>query len=1055
MYSIIVNGQSETCETNKKLMDFLREDLGLTGTKDGCNQGSCGACTVLVNGRASKACLFTLEKLAGKEVTTIEGLSQRQKDVYAYAFAKTGAVQCGYCIPGMVISAQGLLNKKPEPTKEDIQKAIRGNICRCTGYVKIIEAIQLAAKMFCEETSIPEEHSNGKLGEDFQRVDAVEKTLGTGIYVDDIDIEGMLHASALRSAYPRAKVLSIDSTQALAHPDCVAVFTAKDIPGNNKIGHLEFISDWDVMIPEGEITRYVGDAVALVVSKRKETLPEIKNLVEVDYEEMIPLTSCEAALAEGAPAIHEKGNILSHEHLVRGNAEEVLANSAFVVSEHYSVPINEHAFMEPECAIAQPEGEGILLFSAGQSIYDEQREVARMLGLDKEKIHVQSKLVGGGFGGKEDMSVQHHASLAAWLLKKPVKVLLSREESLMVHPKRHGMEMDFTTGCDEEGNLTAMKAVIYADTGAYASLGGPVLQRACTHAAGPYKYQTIDVEGFAVYTNNPPAGAFRGFGVCQTAFAIESNLNLLAEKVGLSPWEIRFKNAVAPGDTLPNGQLVSKNAALKEALLAVKDVYEQAEVAGISSFFKNSGVGVGLPDTGRCIISVEEGKIHVRTSAACIGQGMATVTTQIACETLNLPPEMIVAEAPDTRRTPNSGTTTASRQSLFTGEATRRAAMQLRYELDMGRALSDLEGEEFYGEYSAKTDPLINDKKSPVSHAGYGYAAEVAILDDKGKVAKFVAAYDMGQVVNPRAAEGQIEGGIAMGMGYALTEKFALEEGYVKAKYATLGLVNATQVPPIETILVHADNLHEGLAYGIKGVGELATIPTAPALAGAYFALDGQLRPSLPLENTPYQKKKDKRRQLMSLVSVIILASGNSQRMGQNKLFLKYQGKTFLEHTLTLVNQLDVLERILVVSPENQPAFPLPKNIQLILNHQWQEGQSSSIRLGTEQARGAGYLYLPSDQPLLTPKMLQPVLDKCQRNKIIVPLQKDGCPSSPVLFGNQFRQELLTLTGETGGRMIYERFPEAVQMLRIATPGRLKDIDTPEEYQKLIQETNS
>ncbi|HAP4487370.1 selenium-dependent xanthine dehydrogenase [Enterococcus faecalis] len=1055
MYSIIVNGQSETCETNKKLMDFLREDLGLTGTKDGCNQGSCGACTVLVNGKASKACLFTLEKLAGKEVTTIEGLSQRQKDVYAYAFAKTGAVQCGYCIPGMVISAQGLLNKKPEPTKEDIQKAIRGNICRCTGYVKIIEAIQLAAKMFCEEASIPEEHSNGKLGEDFQRVDAVEKTLGTGIYVDDIDIEGMLHASALRSAYPRAKVLSIDSTQALAHPDCVAVFTAKDVPGNNKIGHLEFISDWDVMIPEGEITRYVGDAVALVVSKRKETLPEIKNLVEVDYEEMIPLTSCEAALAEGAPAIHEKGNILSHEHLVRGNAEEVLENSAFVVTEHYSVPINEHAFMEPECAIAQPEGEGILLFSAGQSIYDEQREVARMLGLDKEKIHVQSKLVGGGFGGKEDMSVQHHASLAAWLLKKPVKVLLSREESLMVHPKRHGMEMDFTTGCDEEGNLTAMKAVIYADTGAYASLGGPVLQRACTHAAGPYKYQTIDVEGFAVYTNNPPAGAFRGFGVCQTAFAIESNLNLLAEKVGLSPWEIRFKNAVAPGDTLPNGQLVSKNAALKEALLAVKDVYEQAEVAGISSFFKNSGVGVGLPDTGRCIISVEEGKIHVRTSAACIGQGMATVTTQIACETLNLPPEMIVAEAPDTRRTPNSGTTTASRQSLFTGEATRRAAMQLRYELDMGRALSDLEGEEFYGEYSAKTDPLINDKKSPVSHAGYGYAAEVAILDDKGKVAKFVAAYDMGQVVNPRAAEGQIEGGIAMGMGYALTEKFALEEGYVKAKYATLGLVNATQVPPIETILVHADNLHEGLAYGIKGVGELATIPTAPALAGAYFALDGQLRPSLPLENTPYQKKKDKRRQLMSLVSVIILASGNSQRMGQNKLFLKYQGKTFLEHTLTLVNQLDVLERILVVSPENQPAFPLPKNIQLILNHQWQEGQSSSIRLGTEQARGAGYLYLPSDQPLLTPKMLQPVLDKCQRNKIVVPLQKDGCPSSPVLFGNQFRQELLTLTGEKGGRMIYERFPEAVQMLRIATPGRLKDIDTPEEYRKLIQETNS
>ncbi|MGX7263075.1 selenium-dependent xanthine dehydrogenase [Enterococcus crotali] len=857
MYSLVVNGKTETCDTNKKLMDFLREDLSLTGTKDGCNQGSCGACSVLINGRVSKACLFSLEKLEGKEVVTIEGLSQRQKDVYAYAFAKTGAVQCGYCIPGIVISAQGLLNKKEGPSDEEIRKAIRGNICRCTGYVKIVEAIQLAAKMFREELSIPDERSTGKLGEDLKRVDAVEKTLGTGLYVDDITVEGMLHASAVRSEYPRAKVLKIDTSKALEHPECIAVLTAKDVPGNNKIGHLEFISDWDVLIPEGEITRYVGDAIVLVVSKEKKFLEEIKELVEITYEELVPITTCEEALAQETPLIHEKGNILSHEHLVRGSADEKLATSKHVVTQHYSVPINEHAFMEPECAIAMPEGEeGILLYSAGQSIYDEQREVARMLGVEKEQIHVQSKLVGGGFGGKEDMSVQHHASLAAWCLQKPVKVLLSRQESLMVHPKRHGMEMDFTTGCDAEGNLTAMKAVIYADTGAYASLGGPVLQRACTHAAGPYKYQHIDVEGFAVYTNNPPAGAFRGFGVCQTAFAIENNLNLLAEKVGISQWDIRYKNAVAHGDSLPNGQLVSKNAALKETLLAVKDAYDNAKIAGISCFFKNSGIGVGLSDVGRCIVSVEEGKVHVRTSAACIGQGMATVTTQVACETLNLPPEMIIAEAPDTRRTPDSGTTTASRQSLFTGEATRRAAMQLRYELDMGRALSDLEGQEFYGEYSAKTDPLINDKKSPVSHAGYGYAAEVAILDEKGKVEKFVAAYDMGQVVNPKAAQGQIEGGIVMGMGYALTEKFVMEEGYVKAKYATLGLLNAAQVPPIETILVQAKEIHDGLAYGIKGVGELATIPTAPALSGAYYALDGQLRSTLPMEDTFYQKKK-------------------------------------------------------------------------------------------------------------------------------------------------------------------------------------------------------
>ena len=856
MYSLTVNGQPVTCEKDKKLMHFLPDDLGLTGTKDGCDQGSCGACTVMINGKASKSCLFTLSKVDGKEVTTIEGLTERQKDVFAYAFAKAGAVQCGYCIPGMVVSAVALLEKKPDPAEKDIRKGIRGNICRCTGYVKIIEAIQLAAKMFREELPIPQEKQHAKLGDDFKRVDAVEKTLGTGIYVDDIDFEGLLHASAIRSAYPRAKVLAIHKEKALAHPDCVAVFTAEDVPGNNKIGHLEFISDWDVMIPVGGITRYVGDAIALVVSQNKDTLAEIKELVEVEYEELEPVLSCEEALAKDAPKIHEKGNTLSHEHLVRGNATEKIEQSKYVVSQHYSVPINEHAFMEPECAIAQPEDDGILLYSAGQSIYDEQREVSRMLGLEKDQVHVQAKLVGGGFGGKEDMSVQHHASLAAYLLKRPVKVLLSREESLKVHPKRHGMEMDFVTACDEEGNLTGMKAVIYADTGAYASLGGPVLQRACTHAAGPYKYQDIDIEGFAIYTNNPPCGAFRGFGVCQTAFAIESNINLLADQVGISPWEMRYKNAVAYGDTLPNGQLVSKNAALKESLLAVKDTYEKAEVAGISCFFKNSGLGVGVPDAGRCIVSVEGGKVHIRTSAACIGQGMATVTTQIACETLDIEPEMIVAEAPDTRRTPDSGTTTASRQSLFTGEACRRAAEQLRVDLDMGRSLQELEGTEYYGEFSPDTDPINSDKTNPISHVGYGYASEVVELDEKGKLKNILAVYDIGQVVNPRSAQGQIEGGIVMGMGYALTENFALEDGYVKANYANLGLIDASKVPPITTQFVKAEGIHEGIAYGVKGVGELATIPIAPAIAGAYYAQDKQLRPTLPLADTPYAKKR-------------------------------------------------------------------------------------------------------------------------------------------------------------------------------------------------------
>ncbi len=855
MYTLTVNGKSVSCGENKKLLQFLRDDLRLSATKDGCGQGACGACTVIVDGKATRACVFTLEKLQGKTVTTVEGLSPREKEVFAFAFAETGAVQCGFCIPGMVMSAKALIDQTPEPTAADIKKALRGNICRCTGYVKIEEAVALAARLMKSGEAVPQRECAGLIGDDFHRVDAAAKTLGTGRYVDDIVVPGMLHASALRSAHPRAKVLSIDVAEALKHPDCVAVLTAKDVPGNIKIGHLEFVSDYDVMIAEGGITRFVGDALALAVSRTKESLDAIKALIRVDYEVLEPMTSPAMSLAPGAPKIHEKGNILSHEHLVRGNAAETLKNSKHVVSKKYSLPFTEHAFMEPECAIGMPEGEdGVLLYTGGQSIYDEQREVSRMLGIAPEKVHVQGQLVGGGFGGKEDMSVQHHAALAAWVLKKPVKVLFTRQESLMIHPKRHAMELEFTTGCDENGILTALKAVIVSDTGAYASLGGPVLQRACTHASGPYNYQVIDIEGTAVYTNNPPAGAFRGFGVSQSAVAMEGNLNLLAEKVGISPWEIRRRNAILPGQVLPNGQIADDSTALVACLDAVREQYENAKIAGIASFIKNSGLGVGVPDIGRCIVSVEGGKAHVRTSAACIGQGMATVTTQIACETTGLPPSLIVAEPPDTKRTPNSGTTTASRQTVFTGEATRLAAAQLRKELDAGKTLADLEGREFSAEYFPKTDKMGSDKPNPVSHVAYGYAAVVAILNDDGSLQKIIAAYDLGKVINPKSAEGQIEGGIVMAMGYALTEDYPLEGGYPKANYGTLGLFRATEVPPMEIIMVQGKPNPE--AYGAKGVGELATIPAAPAIAGAYYKFDGEFRTKFPMENTFYRKKK-------------------------------------------------------------------------------------------------------------------------------------------------------------------------------------------------------
>ncbi|MDR2599913.1 MAG: selenium-dependent xanthine dehydrogenase [Oscillospiraceae bacterium] len=863
MLSMIVNNKTVYCDNpNKRLIDFLRLDLNLTSVKEGCSEGACGTCVVLVDGKVTKACLFPIAKVENKNILTVEGLTEREKEVYTHSFAVTGAVQCGFCIPGMIISAKALLDKNNSPTAEEVKKAINSNICRCTGYVKIIDAILLAASIFRKNTPIPKVNITAKLGDDFIRVDAEEKVLGTGLYTDDIIVDGMFFAKALRTKYPRAKVLSINTDKAEKHPDCIKIITAKDIPGSNKCGHI--IKDWDALIAIGDTTRYIGDALAITVTNNEENLNEVLSLIDVEYEVLTPITSPAMALAENAPKIHDNGNILSEQKLKRGDADKAIVEAKHVVTHHYSTPFTEHAFMEPECAIAIPdENGGLLLYTGGQSVYDEQREICGLLGLPPEKVRVKSMLVGGGFGGKEDMSVQHHAALASWIVKKPVKIKLSRQESINIHPKRHAMEIDFTTACDENGIITAVKANIISDTGAYASLGGPVLQRACTHAAGPYNFQNVDITGVAVYTNNPPAGAFRGFGVPQSCFAMESNLNLLADMVGISHWEIRYRNAIKQGEVLPNGQITDENTAMVECLLAVKDAYESSKYTGIACGFKNSGLGVGVPDIGRCSITIKENKLHIQTSAACIGQGMATVLIQMVCETLDINPNLVLVEAPDTAITPNSGTTTASRQTLFTGEATVLAAKKVKDKLGTGKSLTDFilnvtdENHDlsFYGEYNPHTDPMGSDKENPISHIAYGYAAQVAELDENGKLIKITAAYDMGTIVNPKSAEGQIEGGIIMGMGYALTEDFPLIDGIPNVKYGTLGITRATVIPKIETIIIKKENKNSSQpAYGAKGVGELATIPTAPAIQGAYYKLDKKLRTKLPMEDTFYDK---------------------------------------------------------------------------------------------------------------------------------------------------------------------------------------------------------
>lgn len=851
MVKFKLNGRDVEIEEGRTLINYLREECDLTSVKNGCGEGACGACMVLVDGKATKACILKSDKIEGKEIQTVEGLSDRDKKVFAYAFSEAGAVQCGFCIPGMVISAKALLLKTLNPTLDEVKKALMGNICRCTGYVKIEKAVLMVAEILRENRDVPTVFCKGIVGEEMGRIDAEDKILAEGEYVDDMKIDGMIYGFALRSKYPRALVKNIDYSDAEKLEGVVKVVTSKDIPGERYGGHLK--KDWPALIEVGEETRYVGDAVALVAATSMDIARKAADLIKVDYEELEPLSLPEEAMKEGAPKIHKDGNILVREVLKRGNVDEALKNSKYVVTNHYSVPFTEHAFLEPESAMAVPTEKELIVYTGSQSVYDDLHEITHLLGLGEDKVRIISKYVGGGFGGKEDMSCQHHAALLAYLTGKPVKMTLTRAESIKVHPKRHAMEMEFTTACDENGKLTAMRAKIIADTGAYASLGGPVLQRACTHAAGPYNYQNSEVEGIAVYTNNPPGGAFRGFGVTQSAFATECNINQLAELVGISPWEFRWRNAIEAGQELPNGQIADPGTALKETLLAVKDVYDNNEYVGIACAFKNSGIGVGLPDIGRCILEIKDGKVHIRSSAACIGQGLGTILTQILCQTLDITPDKVVYEAPDTRRTPDSGTTTASRQTTFTGEAVRVTALKVKEALN-GRTLDALNGQEFYGEFSGVTDKMGSDKKNPVSHVAYGFATQVVILDENGELKKVVAAHDVGKAINPKNVEGQIEGGVVMGLGYALTEDYPLKNSVPTAKFGTLGLLRATAVPEIKAMVIEKNT--NDLSYGAKGVGEITCIPTAPAVQGAYYKFDGVFRTKLPLENTFYKKSK-------------------------------------------------------------------------------------------------------------------------------------------------------------------------------------------------------
>lgn len=862
--SCTVNGQAtqiEVPDDEMTLLDVLRDQLDLTSPKNGCQpQAQCGCCTVLLDGKAVLSCALKPTKAAGKSITTLEGLDEEHRQLIADSFVACGGVQCGFCIPGFAMRGVAVCEKSPTPSREEIATACKPHLCRCTGYQQIVDSIERYSQGR-QGTALPEPSAadqSGKVGTSLPRYSGHDTVLGDRPFIDDMKVPGMLFGAVKLSDHPRARIKSIDSTAAAAVAGVHRIVTATDIPGDPYVGLIE--SDWPIMVGIDEITRCTGDVVAAVVADSQRLARRAAELIEIDYEVLTPVTDPHQALAPDAPLVHPQrdSNLLSKSVLRRGDVDEAFARSAHIIEDTYRTQRIEHLFLEPEACLVVPEGapdeRRLHVYSQGQGIFDDQRQIASVLGVDQDRIYVELVSNGGAFGGKEDMSVQAQTALLAWLTGKPIKLTLTREESFRIHPKRHPIELTYKIACDADGHITGVKARIIGDKGAYASVGAKVLERAGGHCTGPYRVPAIDMESLAVYTNNPPCGAMRGFGANQAAFAIEGLLDRLAEKVGIDAYDMRDRNILEPGEAFATGQLLNKPFGLRRTLEAVKDQFKAAKYAGIACGIKNVGIGNGMPDIGRAALSVQEdGRVHIRTGFTEMGQGLFTVCIQFAVEATGLPPSQFDVST-DTSLQLNCGQTTASRGTVLAGNSIAEAGAALRAELDAGQSLSDLAGRVFHGEwicdYTSKLGYDVDKPGGPKTHLTYGFATQVAILDDEGRLIKMIAAHDVGRVINPVHLDGQMFGSLHMGIGYALTEDFAAVNGQIQAKKMNdCGVLRAHQMPEMELIFIEEEDPE--CPFGARGVGEIGLVPTAPAIAGALYKFDGQVRRQLPMDDSP------------------------------------------------------------------------------------------------------------------------------------------------------------------------------------------------------------
>ena len=842
-------------DDGESLLDVLREQCGISSTRDGCQpQGQCGCCLVLVDGQPKTSCAMQARKAEGKELLTLEGLPAEDREITARSFQAAAGVQCGFCIPGIALRAKHLFDQDPAPSRERIARAIDGHLCRCTGYVKLVDAVELLARARRGEP-IPAPATDARVGAPYQRYHGAELALGQRPFVADLCREGMLHGALLLSPHARARLCALDVSAARALHGVRAVATAADVPGERWYGLLH--DDWPGFVAVGEEARCVGDVIAAVAAADPRTARRAVALIEARWERLAPVLDPAAALEPGAPRVNPKHeNLLSRSVIRRGDVDAELLASAHVVSGTWRTQRVEHLFLEPECALAEPIPGGKLgLFTQGQGIFEDRRQVARFLGMAEEDLWVELSPSGGAFGGKEDLSVQAQAALLARMTGRPVKLLLTREESIRIHPKRHPITLRYDVGCDVDGRLTAVRARLVGDSGAYASVGGKVLERAAAHACGPYRVPVVDIEAVAAYTNNPPCGAMRGFGANQAAFAIEGCLDLLAKKAGLDGWEMRARNALEVGDLFSTGQVMEKSVGIKKTLEAVREAWyaarREGRAVGIACGIKNSGIGNGVVESGKCRLVVEaDGTIALFNGYTEMGQGLFTVLVQFASEVTGLPGALFRPRV-DSTFALGCGETTGSRATLLSGRAVIEAARRLAADLVGGATLRDLAGRVYAGEALIDdTTALGADVPKVKTHTAFGYATQLCILDAQGRVERIVAAHDVGRAVNPALCAGQIEGAIAMGLGYALTEELPCVDGMpVTFKLRELGALRARDMPEVEVILVEEPE-PEG-PFGAKGVGEIGLVPTAAAVAGALEAFDGIRRTTLPMKDSP------------------------------------------------------------------------------------------------------------------------------------------------------------------------------------------------------------